>query len=332
MAKILVIRLSSIGDIVLASPVFRCLHQLPEAEVHFVTKLKFKMVTASNPFIQKFHYLDSGLSDLISELKNENFDYIIDLHNNLRSNKIKSELKIKSFTINKENIKKFFLTEFSLSFGKIEHITKRSLATVAHLGVKDDGKGLDYFIDEKDVTSMQDIPSSHHAGYIAFVIGASYNCKKLPVYKFKQLLQKLDHPVILIGGEKDRKEGEEIAAVDPVKIYNACGKFNLNESADLIKKSKLVVSHDTGFQYVACAFQKPVIALWGCTSPRLGFEPYYGSSNFKNNYDNIFLDLHCQPCSKGTDHCPLGHFNCMNKIDVDIILEKIYQRLSAPLF
>ncbi len=328
MPKILVIRFSSIGDIVLASPVLRCLTQIPEAEIHFVSKLKFKMVSASNPYVNKFHYLDENLPELIEQLEKEDFDFVIDLQNNIRSNKIKKALKVKSFTIDKQNVKKFLLTEFSIGKEPVKHITTRSLETIFPIGAKDDGKGLDYFIPDEDVVPIDDIPSSHHAGFIALVIGASYNCKKLPVYKLIELCKGLDHPIILIGGKSDMAEAEEITKADPVKIYNACGKFNLNESADLIRKSKLVVSHDTGFQYVACALQKTVIAVWGCTSPRLGFEPYYGTSNFENKHENIFLDLHCQPCSKGINKCPLEHFNCMNKLKMENIISRIYARLG----
>ena len=149
--KFLVIRLSSIGDIVLASPVMRCLKtQLPDAEVHFLTKASFKIVTASNSYIDKFFYYNNNMNELIEELKEENYNYIIDLHNNIRTLKIKRSLKVKAFTVNKLNTQKFLLTKLHINIMPGEHITKRSLKTVESFGVKDDGKGLDYFIPEKD--------------------------------------------------------------------------------------------------------------------------------------------------------------------------------------
>ena len=332
MSKILVIRLSSIGDIVLASPVFRCLKkQLPDAGIHLATKEAFKMVTASNPYIDHFHYFNSDLQSFIEQLKAQDFDYVVDLHNNIRSNRIRRALRKKTFVIDKQNIRKFFLTEYSLKFIKIKHITQRSLDTVAPFGIKDDGLGLDYFIAKQHEVPVDDIPASHHAGFIAFVTGATYNCKKLPLQQMQELCRLIEHPIILIGGKGDKDEMEKVASVDPVKIYNACGKFNLDESADLVRRAKLVISHDTGFQYIAAAFKKPVLALWGCTSPRLGFEPYYGErflrSAPRDFYKNIFLDLHCQPCSKGTDHCPLGHFNCMRKLDMQALVAEVHNRL-----
>lgn len=337
MPKILVIRFSSIGDIVLASPVLRCLKkQLEKSVVHFVTKASFKMVTASNPYIDKFFYYDDEITPLIEELKKENYDYVIDLHNNFRSNKIKRALKKKSFTIDKLNIQKFLLTKLNIDIMPHIHITQRSLNTVASLNVFDDGLGLDYFIPEEDIVPQDHIPASHYHGYIAIVIGANYFTKKLPVHKLQELCYKIDHPIILIGGKEDARAGEEIASLDPIKIYNACGKFNLNESADLVRQSKFVISHDTGLQYIACAFQKPVLAIWGGTSPKLDVEPYYGKRFMQKQsfpiYENILLNLHCQPCSKfGTHTCPLEHFNCMEKQDIDVIIHKVNDRLGRKL-
>ena len=332
--KFLIIRFSSIGDIVLASPVMRCLKkQVPLAEVHFLTKLSFKIVTSSNPYIDKFFYYEDDLNKVIEELRKEDYDYIIDLHNNFRSNKVKRALNKKSFTIDKLNIEKFFLTNFHINFMPGIHITKRSLQTVQSFGVKDDGLGLDYFIADTDKVSESDIPTSHLAGYIAIVIGASYFTKKLPVYKLKELCSKLDYPVILIGGKEDVYQGQSVSEIDPIKIYNACGKFNLNESADLVRRSVLVISNDTGLQYIASAFKKPTLAIWGGTSPQLDVEPFYGhvfNKNYKGKiYENIIVPgLWCQPCSKyGRKKCPLGHFNCMNKQDIDSIINKAHELL-----
>ncbi|UAY51382.1 glycosyltransferase family 9 protein [Ferruginibacter albus] len=333
--KFLVIRLSSIGDIVLASPVLRCLkQQVTDAEVHFLTKSSFKIVTEANPYIDKFFYYNNNMDELIEDLKEENYDYIIDLHNNIRTLRIKTALKVKSNTINKLNTQKFLLTKLRINLMPGIHITKRSLQTVESFGVKDDGFGLDYFIPEKDIVPQKDIPTSHLAGFIAIVIGASYFTKKLPVHKLKELCNKIDHPIILLGGKDDEKNGREIAAVDPVKIYNACGKFNLNESADLVRRSKLVISHDTGLQYIACAFNKQVLAIWGGTTPKLDVEPYYGSrflsTQNKLPYENIIVPgLWCQPCSKfGKKKCPLGHFKCMELQNIDNIVQKVNERLK----
>ena len=330
MPKILVIRFSSIGDIVLTTPVFRCIKkQLPDAEVHLVTKSSFKIVTANNPYIDHFFYLDDDLTSVIKELKKQKYDYVIDLHNNTRSYRIKRALRKKTFTINKLNIEKFLLTNLNINIMPAEHITTRSLDTVASLGVVDDGKGLDYFIPVKDIVKEHDIPTSHSAGFITIVIGATYNTKKLPVHKLQELCYKIDHPVILLGGKEDNSDAEMIASVDPVKVYNACGKFNLNESADLVRQSKLVVSHDTGLMHIAAALQKPIISIWGNTTPVFGMYPYYGSRSDKQ-FDTVEVTgLRCRPCSKiGYQKCPMEHFKCMENQDIDSLVQLIHQRLG----
>ena len=330
MPKILVIRFSSIGDIVLTTPVFRCIKkQLPDAEVHLVTKSSFKIVTANNPYIDHFFYLDDDLTSVIKELKKQKYDYVIDLHNNTRSYRIKRALRKKTFTINKLNFEKFLLTNLNINIMPAEHITTRSLDTVASLGVVDDGKGLDYFIPVKDIVKEHDIPTSHSAGFITIVIGATYNTKKLPVHKLQELCYKIDHPVILLGGKEDNSDAEMIASVDPVKVYNACGKFNLNESADLVRQSKLVVSHDTGLMHIAAALQKPIISIWGNTTPVFGMYPYYGSRSDKQ-FDTVEVTgLRCRPCSKiGYQKCPMEHFKCMENQDIDSLVQLIHQRLG----
>ena len=331
--KILIIRFSSIGDIVLASPVFRCVKkQLPDAQVHFLTKFSYKIVTAANPYIDKFFYYDENMEELIVKLKAENYDHVIDLHNNIRSNKIKRLLACDTYTIEKLTFQKFLLTQLNIDVMPDRHITQRSLDTVFALGVKDDGGGLDYFIAKEYELKRDDIPTSHLAGFIVIVIGATYFTKRFPVHKITELCSKINHPIILLGGKEDAANGKTISDNDSVKIYNACGKFNISESADIIKKSKLVVSNDTGMQYIACALKRPVIALWGSTSPDLEVEAYYGSNFLSNQqkpiYENIVLNLKCQPCSKyGLNKCPLDHFNCMEKIDVDKLVEKVRAKL-----
>lgn len=125
----------------------------------------------------------------------------------------------------------------------------------------------------------------------------------------------MKHPLILLGGPEDKVAGDEIASADDIKIYNACGKFKLNESADLVRKAKLVITHDTGLMHIAAAFKKPIISLWGNTVPAFGMTPYFGHAMVKD----VILEvkkLWCRPCSKiGYKKCPLGHFKCMEKIE-----------------
>lgn len=331
MEKFLIIRFSSIGDIVLTTPVIRCLRKkYPDAEIHFLTKQSFRNIVAHNPNINKVHTLGDSFELMLHELQVEEYDYIIDLHHNLRTLRIKKSLKnAKSFSFNKLNIEKFMLTNFKINTLPKKHIVDRCLETVASLGVVNDGMGLDYFIPTMDEIKKDDIPTSHMHGYIALVIGAALATKKLPLHKLKTLCSAIDHPIILLGGKEDYEEGEEIAKVDEIKVYNACGKFNLNESADLVKGAKLVISHDTGLMHIAAALQKPIISVWGNTVPGFGMYPYYGSRSNKQ-YDVVEINkLWCRPCSKiGFKKCPKGHFKCMEKIDVNDIVNLVAQRLG----
>jgi len=330
-SKFLIIRFSSIGDIVLTTPVIRCLHKkYPDAEIHFLTKQSFRGILADNPFINKIHTLGDSFELMLHELKTEEYDYIIDLHHNLRTLRIKKYLKnVKAFSFNKLNVEKFILTSFKIDTLPKKHIVDRNLETLKTLGVLNDGLGLDYFIPEKDVVKNEDLPTSHLHGYIAIVIGAALATKKMPVHKLRELCNAIDHPIILLGGKEDYDDALIIASVDPVKIYNACGKFNLNESADLLRRSKLVITHDTGLMHIAAALQKPIISIWGNTVPAFGMYPYYGK-NSKQNYDVVEINkLWCRPCSKiGYKKCPRGHFNCMEKIAVNDIINLVTQRLQ----
>ncbi len=331
MAKFLIIRFSSIGDIVLTTPVIRCLRkQYPDDEIHFLTKQAFKNIVAHNPYINKIHTLGDSFELMLHELATEEYDYIIDLHHNLRTMRIKKFLKnAKSFSFNKLNVEKFILTNFKINTLPKKHIVDRNFECIASLGVVNDGLGLDYFIPAMDNVKDDDIPTSHMHGYIAVVIGAALATKKLPLHKLQELCAAIDHPIILLGGKEDYEDGKAIAKQDDIKIYNACGKFNLNESADLVKKSKIVITHDTGLMHIAAALQKPIISVWGNTVPAFGMYPYYGKKS-NIDYDVVEISkLWCRPCSKiGYKKCPKGHFKCMEKIAVNDIVNLLKQRLK----
>ncbi|QEC42628.1 glycosyltransferase family 9 protein [Pseudobacter ginsenosidimutans] len=331
--KFLIVRFSSIGDIVLTTPVVRCLKkQAVTAEVHYLTKKTFLPVLAANPYIDKIHTLENDLDAVINKLQDEDFDYVIDLHHNLRTLRVKRGLDKQSFSFDKLNIKKWLLTSFKINRMPDVHIVDRYLDTLKSFNIKNDGQGLDYFIPEKDQVKEEDIPASHHAGYIGVVIGAALNTKKYPLHKLKELCSIIDHPIMLLGGKEDREEGDAIAAPDPVKIYNACGKFNINESADLVRRAKLIISNDTGLMHIASAFRKPVISIWGNTVPEFGMYPYYpkAAPGAPSMFDIMEVKgLGCRPCSKiGYDKCPKKHFKCMELTSPESVYEKVKERLG----
>ncbi len=321
--KILILRFSSIGDVVLTTPVIRCIKkQLPNATIHYATKAAYSSIVESNPYIEKVLVLSDYIEEIIETAKIEKYDYIIDLHNNLRTLQLKKALKkVPSQTVNKLNVQKWLLTNFKINRMPNLHIVDRYMQTVKTLNVKNDGQGLDFFIPQNDVVKDNDIPTSHMAGYIGIVIGAAHATKQFPLNKLKELCTTIKHPIILLGGKDDYLNGKEIAELDSFKIYNACGKFNLNESADLIKRSKFVITNDTGLMHIAAAFKKPIISIWGNTVPSFGMTPYYGNQNIKSAIIEN-KNLRCRPCSKiGYDVCPKTHFNCMQQISVQEIVD-----------
>jgi ADP-heptose:LPS heptosyltransferase len=328
--KLLVIRFSSIGDIVLTTPILRCVKQkYPEAEVHYLTKVNFSPLLMSNPYIDRLHYLHDDLQQVVDQLKKEKFDHVIDLHHNIRSLRVKKALNVNSFSFSKLNFKKWLLVNFKVNLMPDKSIVERYFDTVRPLGVVNDGKGLDYFLPEDKKLTSKDIPMSHWGGFVGCVIGGSYNTKKLPVDQWKKFCELVPYPVILLGGPEDRDEGSEIAAQDPIKIYNSCGKFILNESAELVKYAKVIISNDTGLMHIAAAFQKPVISLWGNTSPEMGMFPYYGFNNLTDRVvpQSVIMEnkgLGCHPCSKlGYGRCPKRHFKCMKELDMSFAVEQV---------
>jgi len=331
--KFLIIRFSSIGDIVLTTPVVRCLKkQLLTAEVHYLTKRSFRPILAANPYVDKIHVLEDDLETVIETLRQEDFDYVIDLHHNLRTLKVKRGLGKKAVSFDKLNVKKWLYTNFKINRMPARHIVDRYLETVAGFGVRNDGAGLDYFIPAEEDLKPQDIPTSHQAGYIGLVIGAAHPTKRLPLHKLEKLCREARQPLILLGGPEDADTARHLAAIDPVKIYNACGQYSINESAGLVRQAKMIVTHDTGLMHIAAAFKRPVVSVWGNTVPEFGMYPYYGKNylaNYRSGGEQPYTimevkGLSCRPCSKiGYKKCPRGHFKCMELQPMERIVRTI---------
>lgn len=319
MKKILIIRFSSIGDIVLTTPVIRCIkQQVKDVEIHYLTKISFKSILANNSYITKVHTIEKSASEIINDLKKENFDFIIDLHNNIRSLQIKTALRKPSSTFKKLNFKKWLLVNFKINKMPELHVVERYLQAAKPLGIINDNKGLDYFIPAKDEVNINTLPVSHQHGYIGFVIGAKHATKQLPLEKIISICKKLHQPIVLLGGKEDAQNAFIIEKAVGSNIYNACGKYNLNQSASLVQQAKKIITHDTGLMHIAAAFKKEIISVWGNTVPALGFSPYLPAADSKVVE---VKNLPCRPCSKiGYDKCPKGHFKCMMLIDEESIV------------
>lgn len=319
--KILILRFSSIGDIVLTTPLIRCVkEQVENCELHFATKETYRGLVDNNPNIDKVHVLKDDINGLIQELHQEKFDLVLDLHHNIRTQIIKLRLRVKSVSVNKLNFEKWLLTQFKIDkLPKYKHIVSRYLYTAKELGVVNDEKGLDYFIPVEDEVQLKDLFEPATKGYIAFAIGAKFLTKRMPYPKIIEICNKIDLPIILLGGLDDLARGEEIVnQSNHQRIFNACGKLSLNQSASVVKQASALITHDTGLMHIGAAFNQSIVSIWGNTVQEFGMYPYLVDKEYRAvQVDN----LSCRPCSKiGHKKCPKGHFDCMQKIDVNEIL------------
>ena len=313
--KILVVRFSSIGDIVLTTPVVRMLKKQLNAQVHYLTKSSYVSLLKNNPYIDSVYQIDASINEVIGDLKKENYDYVIDLHNNLRTQILKFRLGMPAKSFNKLNMEKFMLTNFKLDMMPKIHIVDRYLETVKHLGVKNDNQGLDFFLSANDKMDISIFPKN----YIVFVIGGQHATKILPNEKIISIIKKVNKPLLLIGGPEDAYRGEEIAKACN-KVVNTCGKYSILHSASLVQQATMVITHDTGMMHIAAAFNKKIYSVWGNTVPEFGMYPYLESEQSKRIE---VKGLNCRPCSKiGYDKCPKGHFKCMQEIDENLFLSE----------
>ena len=316
--KILVIRFSSIGDIILTTPLLRSLKTQLNCDIDYLTKSQHKVILLSNINIRDIFALEGDSGIRIDLLKRKEYDIIIDLQNNFRSLKIRLALRVKSYVISKENIKRYLLIYFGIHFLN-NHIVDRYFKTVEKLDILNDNNGIDFLL-----SAIPKLSFNIDQNYIAWCIGGSYDPKKLAVAQISDVINKLEIPIVLIGGQKE----EEIAAAiinatNSDDIYNFCGKTSIDTSAYLIKNSNLVLTNDTGMMHIASAFDSPIISFWGCTKPSLGFSAYMPNTKSQN----IVVKKSKRPCSKHGKYCRFQKKGCIKDIDA----KTIYRTVSSLL-
>lgn len=308
--KVLILRFSSIGDIVLTTPVIRCVKEQLNCEVHFATKKGFTSLLESNPYLDKIIPLGDSFKDFKNILKKEKYDFIIDLHRNLRTKRVKLALRTKSKSFDKLNYAKWKLVRLKKNHLPDIHIVDRYMETVRGLGVSNDDRGLDYFI-----PTGQEYKESLPVNYEVYAIGGQHATKQLPLNRMIEYCNKQEASIVLLGGKEDASHGDQIAS-SCTNAINLCGKTSLGTSAWIIKNSKKVHTHDTGMMHIAAAFNKPIVSIWGNTVPEFGMYPYFKNNEEPEGTKRLEVKgLSCRPCSKiGFNICPKGHFKCMNDI------------------
>lgn len=330
MKKILLIRFSSIGDIVLTTPVVRCLkRQLPDVELHVLTKPAYRTLFSANPHINKVYELQGNLKDLLRQLREERYDFVVDLHKNWRSLRVRMALRRPSASFPKLDFRKFLYTKLKLGHLPNVHIVDRYFKAVERLNVHNDGQGLDFFFNEGDEMHYEDLPEAFREGFVAIVIGGQHATKILPEDKVVEVCDALDYPVVLVGGPEDAARGERIKEKVGTYVGNSCGSLTLGQSASLLKLADAVVTNDTGMMHIAAALRKPIVSVWGNTVPEFGMYPYL-PQGMKPAAIVEDKSLKCRPCDKlGYSKCPKGHFKCMNSLDAREIAEKTKAGLSS---
>lgn len=320
--KVLVVRFSSIGDIVLTTPVVRCLkQQIPNAEIHFLTKQKFRTILAENPYIDTLHTIEKSIDEITPKLKSIGFDVVIDLHNNLRTRTLAWKLGVTTHRFPKLNLQKWVYVNFKINRMPEVHIVERYFEAVKSLGVTNDFLPCDYYIAQKDVVHIEETLGLQPDTYVAFAMGAQFATKRLPNHKIREICEKLSLPVVLLGGPEDAENGAAIQKGLP-HVINTCGQFTLGQSASIVQQAKTVIAHDTGLMHIASAFEKHIVSIWGNTTPSIGMYPYMPRK--KDFSIHEVQNLACRPCSKiGFKACPKKHFACMEKQDIEAIVKSV---------
>lgn len=310
--KILVVRFSSIGDIVLTTPVLRCIkQQVPNVTLHYLTKKKFEQILNSNPNIDRVFSIDKNIKEVLSSLQDEKYNYVIDLHHNIRTLRLKWKLGVPHFSFPKLNIQKWLLVKFKINRLPKMHIVERYFETVKSLNVVNDQLPCDYFIPFEDEVNVAE--KYQLTRFVAVATGAQFATKRLPVNKMREILTTLQDPIILLGDKNDFPNAQALVEQLPGKqIINLCGSLNLNQSASVVKQAAVLLTHDTGLMHIASAFEINMVSVWGNTVPDLGMYPYYPTKKAAYSIHEV-TGLSCRPCSKiGFQSCPKKHFACMN--------------------
>lgn len=332
--KALVICGLSIGDVVFATPVIRALKvQLDELELHILADLTFAFLLDENPYVDNIHFTNASIWKNYRRLKREKFDIVVNLREDLNSKFLTLFLNAKTYTLKSNRWKQWLMINLKIDQLPNHHLVHRMFEGLNKLPIKPDELGLDYFIPDKDKVAKEWLPQAFREAYVVFCINASHNTRKLTVSRMIELCDKINKPIVLLGSKEDADAGATISKFfsqsvaagyeegllqlnKRTTIYNACGKFNFNQMASVVKQARAIFTFDNEFIPIASAFKKEIFGLWGNTILLFGRYPYRTKFTVLENNKTS-----CRPCSvTGFTKCPKGHFNCMNQIVFDFYL------------
>ena len=331
--RILIIRLSAMGDVLLTTPLVRSVKaRYPEARIDFLVKEDYAPLLRTNRHLDNLLLFspESGFFEIrriLQKIRETEYDAILDLQVNLRS------LIFRAFSGARRRIhhrpdrwRRFLLVHFGRGLQSVfQPVPLRFFDSISSLNVEDDGGGLDLIVEEGAKQTAVSVLGEGRR--IALAPGASRFTKRWPAEGFAEVgahFQEKGNKVVLLGGEDDRDVCEEVARRMQKAPLNVAGRFLLQETAAAIAGSDLLISNDTGLMHMGAALRKPVVAVFGPTTAHLGFAPFRTSSVV------VERPLSCRPCSyHGTERCPKGHFKCMEEIQsMDVIraAESLLQR------
>ncbi len=333
--KTVVFRLSSIGDIVLTSPLLRVLRASagPKARVDFVVKKEFADLVRFSHHLSVVHELDDSkgfpaLQELKEVLRMEQYDLVVDLHDSLRTVYLRNFCNTKEVvTVNKRVFARWQLVHLKRNvYGGIVPVADRYIESLREFGIENDGKGLELFIPDEiqfGVSGrMAKLRLNEFEKVVGVCPGARHFTKRWQKEKYAEVcvrLAKEHHAKILVfGGAQDKEDCRAIVSlVNNGAHANAAvdlsGELSLLDVAAAMDFCDVIVTNDTGLMHIACSRQRKVVAVFGSTVKEFGFAPYGTESVVVENNS-----LHCRPCSHiGRPECPKGHFKCMADIGVD---------------
>ena len=282
-----------------------------QVDVHVLTRNTFAGLFLSNPNVSKVWTVEKFVDgELLEALRDQKFEYCIDLHKNWRSMQVCWKLRVKTINYSKQNIQKWLKVRLKSWYPfQAQHIVDRYFESLKPLKVGYDGGGLEYFFDPSFQASKEML-NSVRQNYIVGVLGAAHATKQIPYDLLKQIIGvRSSRKIVLLGGKDVLSLGQKLS-LEFDNVIDMVGKCSLDESAFWIKHSQYVISPDTGLMHMAAAFDKPILSICGSTSPAFGMYPYFRQQRFHD--ERQVVGLACRPCSKiGFAACPKGHFKCM---------------------
>lgn len=316
--RILIIRLSSLGDVILTTPVVRSLKTAyPEMVIDFLVRPEYKDVYLHNPHIDKIlEYEGDELSvKAFREHIKKSYDLVLDLQNNKRSHELTRGIKIPVHRYKKNNIKKWFLVHWKINrFKKILSIPEKYIHNIEDL--KLDEQGAEVF------TNPDSIPQINNSEkYVGFAPGSKHITKMWPAdyyIRVGNLLNNLGYKIVLFGGKDDADICRYIS-IYIKDCINLAKENNILQMQTDMKKCEFIICNDSGLMHLATTVNIPVITFFGSTVKEFGFSPYNANALVLEN-----KNVKCRPCSHiGKDYCPKKHFNCMKTISPESVVEVI---------